>query len=276
MVIYRKNSSRMLMILLFLIPTLAILSSLYLYQHTGKREILKFDLVQFVYAFVLTPIIYVWLKSFLFVFLVRELDLRLSVTDIFIADTAYTIIFMFVYAFLVIHSLTKSFELKRSRDPFYDIFQHSEFFHLLTSHAAIYIGSVVLISVLSTVNVLSPLLIAQNMVGFYIAIFSGFLVGGAIYIGLFLTDDEFEAKYPRFEMFVRLVFVLVFIFHIGLYFLFRPQFDLSRVMYWFVFMVLAGFVLSSFLVERSEKVVRFLKRLHYKSPERAKKARLKR
>lgn len=111
----------MFLIILFLVPTFAILSSLYLYQHTGKREILKFDLVQFVYAFILAPIVYIWLKSFLFVFLVSELNLHLSVTDLFIADTVLTIIFLYVFAFLVIHSLTKSFELKRLRDPFYAV-----------------------------------------------------------------------------------------------------------------------------------------------------------
>lgn len=256
----------MFLIILFLVPTFAILSSLYLYQHTGKREILKFDLVQFVYAFILAPIVYIWLKSFLFVFLVSELNLHLSVTDLFIADTVLTIIFLYVFAFLVIHSLTKSFELKRLRDPFYDIFQHSEFFHLITSHVILYVGAVILITIISTVNVFIPLSVANNMAVFYISLLLGFIVGVIVYTGLLLTDDEFDIRYPRFEMFVELLFIVFFIYNIGLYFYFRPSFDLAYVMYWFVFMILGGFITGSLILDRSEKIVKRLKKLHYKTP----------
>ncbi len=256
----------MLLVVLFLVPTFAILSSLYLYRHTGKREILRFDLVQFVYAFVLTPIVYVWLKSFLFVFLVQELNLHLSVTDLFIADTVFTVIFLFVFAFLVIHSLTKSFELKRHRDPFYDIFQHSEFFHLLTSHVVLYVGAVVLINIISTVNVFIPLEVVNNMFVFYAALVLGFIIGIIIYIGILLTDDEFDVKFPRFEMFVELVYIAFFLFNIGIYFFLRPGFNLAHVMYWFVFMILGGFITGSLILDRSERIVKRLKKLHYKTP----------
>lgn len=252
------------MLFLFLIPALAILSALYLYQHTGKREILRFDLVQFVYAFVLTPIIYIWLKSFLFVFLVQELDLHLSVTDIFIADTAYTIIFLYVFAFIIIHSLTKSFQLKRLRDPFYDMFQHSEFFHMLTSHIPPYVGGIILFGILSTANVFIPLTAATNMLGFYIALCLGLLFGLVIYIALLLTDDDFEEKYPRFEMFIELLFVVSFIYLVLLYFLYRPEFNLGRVMYWFVLMITLGFIIGSYVLERSQKTVKLLKKFHYR------------
>lgn len=249
---------------LFLIPTLAILSAVYLYQHTGKREILKFDLVQFVYAFVLMPIVYVWLKSFLFVFLVKELNLHLSVTDIFIFDTAYTLIFLYVFAFSVIHSLTKSFELKRSRDPFYDIFQHSEFFHMLASHAPMYIGGPILFTILSTINVFIPLTTVSNMMGLYACIVSGFLFGIFIFVSLLLTDDDFEEKHPRFEMFIELVYITIFIYNIALYFLFHPKFNLGHGMYWFAFFCLTGFIVGSFILERSPRTVKFFQRFHYK------------
>lgn len=252
------------MLILFLIPTLAILSGLYLYQHTGKREILKFDLVQFVYAFILTPILYVWLKSFLFVFLVQELNLHFSVTDIFIADTVYSVIFLYFFAFMVIHSLTKSFELKRSRDPFYDIFQHSEFFHLLTSHAAVYVGAVILASILSTANVFIPLATTNNMLGIWIGVASGFIIGLVTYTALLLTDGPFEEKYPKFEMFIELTFVVFFIYDVGLYFLFRPEFNLQHIMYWFVFMIMTGFVIGSYVLERSQTVVKLFRKFHYK------------
>lgn len=251
---------------LFLVPVLAIAAALYLYQHTGKKEFLRFDLVQFVYAFILAPIIYIWLKSFLFVFLVRELNLSLSVTEIFLADTAYSVIFLFVYAFLVIHSLTKSFELKRSRDPLYDIFQHSEFFHMLTSHAAIYIGAVLLISVLSTVNVFFPLNFAQSLIAFYACLFGGLIVGLIIYVGLLLTDDDFEVKHPKFEMVVELVYAAFFIYHVVLYFYFRPAFNMTEVVYWFIFMILLGFIFSSYVLDRSEKFLKVMRKFHYKKP----------
>ncbi len=256
----------MLMLVLFLIPVLAFISGLYLYQHSGKKEILRFDLVQFVYAFILSPIMYIWLKSFLFVFLVKELNLRLSVTDIFIADTIYTIIFLYVFAFFVIHSLTKSFELKRLRDPFYDIFQHSEFFHLLTSHVVLYVGGLLLATILSTVNVFIPLGVSSNAPVFYGALFLGLLSGITINIWILLTDDEFDVMYPKFEMFIELVFALIFIFDIALYFYFRPEFNVTRGMYWFVLMLVGGFVLGSLLIERSKRVTNLLRRFHYKTP----------
>jgi uncharacterized membrane protein YiaA len=254
----------MFLLILFLVPTLAVLSSLYLYQHTGKKEFLKLDLVQFVYAFILSPIIYVWLKSFLFVFLVGELNLHLSDADVFIADTAYTIIFLYFFAFLVIHSLTKSFELKRSRDPFYDIFQHSEFFHLLTSHAVIYIGAMILLSALSILNVFIPLSVSASMPIFYAVLMVGFIFGLVADISLLLNDGPFEERYPKFEMFIELLYAFVFILNVGFYFYFRPPFNMSHVMYWFVLIGLSGFVLSSIFLERSEKVVGFIKKFHYK------------
>lgn len=254
------------MLILFLIPILAIFSALYLYQHTGKKEILKFDLVQFVYAFVLSPIVYVWLKSFLFVSLVRELNLHLSVTDIFIADTVYTVIFLYVFAFIIIHSLTKSFSLKRSRDPFYDLFQTSEFFHMITSHVAFYVGGALLFTILAVVNVFIPLTTASSMLGFFSALALGVLFGFTVFVGLLLTDDDFERKYPRFEMLIELLFAALFILDIVLYFYLRPAFNLSRIMYWFNFMALGGFIVSSLLIERSAKMVKFLQKFHYKTP----------
>lgn len=254
------------MLILFVIPVLAILSALYLYQHTGKKEILKFDLVQFVYAFILAPIVYVWLKSFLFVFLAGALNLHLSVTDIFIADTVYTIIFLYVFAFIIIHSLTKSFSLKRSRDPFYDLFQTSEFFHMITSHVAFYVGGAVLFTILAVINVFIPLAIKNNMAGLYVGLVLGLLFGFVIFVALLLTDDDFERKYPRFEMFIELLFAGLFILDVALYFYFRPEFSLGRVMYWFNFMALAGFIVSSLVIERSARTVKFLQRFHYKTP----------
>lgn len=254
----------MLTLVLLLVPTLAVISALYLYQHTGKKEILKFDLVQFAYAFVIAPIIYVWLKSFLFTLLVRELNLHLSVTDIFIADTVYTILFLYFFAFIIIHSLTKSFSLKRSRDPFYDIFQMSEFFHMITSHVVFYVGGAILFTLLSTINIFFPVTSATNNMLFYTSLFLGLVFGFIVYVGLLLTDDDFEEKYPRFEMFIELLFGALFILDVGLYFYFRPEFDLGRVMYWVSLMAFAGFIVSSLLIERSQKLVAVLKRLHYK------------
>src|SRR3989344_3589542 len=61
--------------LIYLIPVLSVLSALALYHKSGKMEILKFDVVQFWYAFVLAPILFVWFKSFLFITLRDELNL---------------------------------------------------------------------------------------------------------------------------------------------------------------------------------------------------------
>ena len=40
----------------FVIPVLVLASATMMYALTGKKEIFKFDLVQFVYAFVVSPV----------------------------------------------------------------------------------------------------------------------------------------------------------------------------------------------------------------------------
>ena len=51
---------------LVLLPVAMILGSLLAYRFNGRREILRFDLVQFLYAFILTPLTFVWGKVLLF------------------------------------------------------------------------------------------------------------------------------------------------------------------------------------------------------------------
>lgn len=256
----------MLSLLIFLVPVFAVVSGLYLYRHTGKRELLKFDLVQFIYAFILAPISYLWMKSFLFVFLVRELNLTLTITDIFIADAAYTVIFLYFYAFLVIHSLTKSFELKRSSDPLHDIFKHSEFFHLLTSHVVLYVGAAVLLFIPAVINVFFQFNIAYNQAFFYLVLVAGAFTGLTVHVWIINTDDEFDVLYPRFEKFIEFVYASFFILLLVVYFLFRPDYSMEYFMYWFMFMFFGGFVVASLTLERSERLVRVLKKFHYKAP----------
>lgn len=104
-----------LAIFLFVIPLLTLVSGVLLYGQHGKKEFLKLDFVQFMYSFVIAPVMFVWLKSFLFFILRNELNFRLSISEIFIVDTIYSTLVMFIFAFVVIHSLTKSFNLKREK-----------------------------------------------------------------------------------------------------------------------------------------------------------------
>lgn len=248
------------MIFIFLLPVLIISSAVFMYEYTGRKELLKLDLVQFVYAFILTPMVFIWLKSFLFYFLVNELNAGLTVQQIFVVDTIYSVIFLFVFAFIVMHSLTKSFEIKRSRDPQYDIFAHSEFFHLVSSHSVIYVGAMVLFSFLSIVNLYIPLVSNLSIVGLYFMAGFGFVFGIASFISLLLT----EINNLKFVKTIKSLFAFFFLFHIMLYALFSPGFDGGRVMFWFVCMIFSGFVFSSLLIERSEKAMKFLRKLHYK------------
>src|SRR3989344_326284 len=272
---------------IYLIPVLSMLSALALYRKNGRREILKFDVVQFWYAFVLVPVLFVWFKSFLFFTLRDELNLyrtaadfcrnlqqlapqltncdaynynqgstNLSLTGLFIADTVYSVVFLFVYAFVVIHSLTKSLENKRYKDPLYDVFKHSEALHLWISHVFIYVGVMVLISLLSLMNVWFPLQVSINKWQFYlmltIAVGTGVITFGGMWLSIFKES---------FWRLMKLVIGLFFLVHAAVYFLFDPTFSKQHLMYWMILIFFTTMVVLSFFFEKSNKAVNFFERM---------------
>jgi hypothetical protein len=249
-----------MVIFLFLVPLLGALSTLWLYRHTGKKEFFKFDLVQFIYGFIVLPLLFVWLKSFLFVIMRRELEITLSVTELFIIDTFFSVLFLFVFAFVVIHSLTKTFSLKYERDPLYDIFEHSEYYHLWLSHVVMFGGIMAVISFLSVLNLWVPFEIALSKLQFYGVLLVGMVLGLVAYIG------TRQANYGtgQFMRLMKLTFGLFFLIHVVAYLLFDPAFNAGFGFYWFTFMGFAMAVLCSFRFDRSERAVRLANKFKHR------------
>jgi hypothetical protein len=233
--------------LLFTIPFAALVSVMILYRHTGKKEILKLDSTQFLYAFVVSPVLLIWLKSFIFFLLRNELNLSLSITELLFIDTLFTVLFMYVFAFIVIHSLTKTFNLKITRDPLYDWFTHSEYFHMNLSHLAIYIGSMTMILALGVINVFVPLLIVSKFALY------GILIGGMLSgVAGFEAVLNYKSPDPIFLRIMKVYFALVFIVFVGVYAIFEPNFNAVHSAYWGAFGFFFMATVMSLFAEKPE------------------------
>ncbi len=248
-----------MIIAIFVIPILAIISAVLLFKFNGKRSILKFDFVQFIYAFVITPILFVWLKYFLFYILKQELSLRLSLNELFLADTILSVILLYVSFFIVIHSLTKTFNLNRQNDPLYDMVAHSEYLHLNLSHLAIYAGSMFVATLLSLSNLAVPLAIENTRNSFY-AIFGFGLLGG---IASFMGIWKYDSPDPNFMRIMKLLLAFFFLIHAVAYFWFDPGFNTSYILFWFVFALYMATMFMSLFAERPEKKMKIFRRMPF-------------
>lgn len=247
--------------LLLIIPMAAIVSGVLIYGRSGKRDFLKFDLVQFVYAFLLAPLLFVWMKSFLFYLLRQEFDVRLSLNEIFILDTMFSVLSIYIYSFIVIHSLTKSFELKRYVDPLYDVFSHAEALHLWISHTGMYVGGMIIFSIVSLTNVFLPAEIEMNRNFFYFSLGLGLLSGIFAFAGMWMSN--FTEK-PTFLKILKLSIAFCLTAHVAAYFIVDPSFGPSSIIYWTVFMAFLAAGLCSYVFERSEKASSWFERFHHK------------
>lgn len=236
---------------LLLIPLFTSIFGIFIYKFQDRKlEIFKLDIIQFVYLFVLAPTLYVWLKSFLFYIVRNELDLRLSVTDLFVIDTTFSVLAFIVMAAIAMHSLTKTFRLKREFDPHFDIFHLSEYFHLWWTHIVIWGGGMLLASFVSISNVLIPFqVISATKTQFYSLLLIGLLSGPITFFALWLSDAK-QGDFMRIMKLFMAFFVLV---HVVVYFIFEPAFTMANAGYWFIFFNLFSAVLCSSLFERYEK-----------------------
>lgn len=246
-----------MIIFVLLIPLLTLVSALFLYQHNGKRQILRFDLVQFIYAFVMAPALFIWLKSFLFFLVRNELDLRLSVTNLFVLDSVFSALFLYVYAFIVIHSLTKSFKMRKLVDPLYDMFHHSEYFHLWLSHIIIYGGGLMLFTVLSLVNTWIPVAFGLTQSQFYGLLLVSVVLGVGAFASVWLSNP-LQGNFMRL---MKLFFALSFLSQVLAYFILDPSFRPDYVMYWMMLIVSATLILCSLVFHRSERALNWIDRL---------------
>ncbi|NCN51188.1 MAG: hypothetical protein GW762_05585 [Candidatus Pacebacteria bacterium] len=239
-------------LLLFSIPIITTLVGfgIYRFQDGKQRELFKLDLVQFMYLFVLTPTLYVWLKSFLFFFLRNELTVTLSLTDIFVIDTVFSVVAFFTFAALAIHSLTKTFWLKRHHDPDFDLFHLSEYFHLYWTHVVIWTGGVALVSLVSFINVFIPIQVVHQSLQFYSVLGIAAITGLFTFMGIWGSDPG-QGNFMRI---MKLELMLAFVGHVLMYFLFDPNFKMPFGAFWFSLFCFLFASVASFFFDKSSRV----------------------
>jgi len=230
-------------IVLALVPLLALLTSVLVYNQNGKKEILRFDMVQFFYSFILMPTVFIWFKGFLFFLLKSELGGVISQNELFFWDTIYSVLFLFLFAFVVIHSLTKSFELKRNKDPLYDLFEHSEYYHLWVSHTIIFVGAMALSTLISAINIWIDSTFLLSKLSFYIALATAPIISAVAFKAFKIADfGDF-----RFLKLMKLFSGLFFLIHGIIFIIIEPAFDSTKIMYWYTANVFGVLSIISFL-----------------------------
>ena len=248
-----------MLLFLYLIPLFVIISGILVYPHNGKREFLKLDLVQFFYAFIVAPLLFVWLKSFLYILLKTELGNALSSSELFVIDTAFSLLSMYIFAFVVIHSLTATFSRRIVRDPLYDLFAHSEFFHLWLSHIVMFSGLMSIITIMGFLNIFFPLNMHITKPLFYLLCGSGVLAGLLTFLMIWLSDPRQEGA--RFMRLMKLMFGIFFILFCVVYFIFTPAFTAAQGMYWWSFFAITALVACSLFTYKSARAQTWVERL---------------
>lgn len=217
------------MVLIFaFFPVLIVCMGFIIRTFSGKRELLRMDMVQFFYAFVLTPAVIIWIKTVVFYILKKETG-HLNVDDIFIIDSALTLVSLYIFSFVVIHSLTKTFQIKMDKDPLFDIFNHSEYFHLWLSHMITYSGGLLLMLLLGLLNLFIPLTTMIGKTSLYIGLVMGILLGGLFYIAMYLYRVKEQRKFDRvikLQLYVHTSVIL------SSYFILKPDFSPTYFMFW--------------------------------------------
>ncbi len=210
-----------------LILILSVVVSIVLLNYNGRRQFLNFDVVQFFFSFIIVPVLFVWSKSFLFYLLRIEVGKTISLNQFFIWDTMFSVVFLFVSTFVVIHSLTKSFELHREKDPLVDLYELSEYFHQTFSHLAIYLGAFVLLTTISVINLLVP--VDPNVTTRF---YPGLALGIASGVVAYLAVVSYESATRQFLRIMKVAYGFTFLVHVLLYFIVSPPFTSTYVMYW--------------------------------------------
>lgn len=245
-------------LVLFIIPLFAVLSGFLIYRHNGRRQFLQLDLIQFLYTFILVPLFFVWVKTFTFFLLRSEQRVVLSVGELFVIDTIITLFLFYMYAFFVMHSLTKTFRLNTEKDPLYDLFHHSEYIHLWLTHIVTAIGTMALLVLLATINLFFPLTIQMSETLFYLVCGGGIVLGSVGFIGLWLTDPRQDGR--RYMRLMKLAIGIAFALLASLYFIINPNFSQEFSLFWFVFFAFSTMLVWSLFSYKSPRVYALLAR----------------
>jgi len=232
-------------LILFVIPVIVVFSVLILYRFQGKKYVLNFDLVQFLYNFVFAPLVFVWIKTIFFVILTTSPDLFLSDKQVFFADTLFSLIFLYIYAFFSMHSLTKTFHLKNF-DPLYDIFHDSEYMHLWLSHVVLFMGGMLILTILALANLFAPFNFSLSPFTFIIAMLGSFLVGIGFYLVL-LISEPLQQKRLTLSRLVKLGIGIFFSTHLIGYYFGSPTISAAYLFYWSSLSYFGGAFVFAFL-----------------------------
>lgn len=235
---------------------------LLIYKQNGKKQVFRFDVVQFTYLFVFMPVMFIWAKAFLFYLLNNEVGSGLDPKEVFVIDTTFSLLSFYIFSAVAIHSLTKTFWLRKHHDPEFDIFHLSEYFHLWWSHLMIFVGAMIVVSFLSTLNVLIPIQIIENKRNLLIALLVSIIVGIQIFFIIWSSDPKQERR--RFLRFMKLCLMSTFIYHVMLYFLFDPRFSIQHGVFWFILTTSLSATVSSFSLTKSSKAQKLQQKMVHK------------
>jgi hypothetical protein len=190
----------------------------------------------------------------------NELQLGLSTSELLIIDTAFSTGFLYIYAFVVMHSLTKSFNLKMSSDdPLYDLFIHSEYIHLWLSHIVTFVGVMAIMTFFSALNLFFPLQLVLSKALFYAICGVGLVSGLILFVGIWNSDPKQENAH--FMRLMKLAFGFFFIIHVVLLFLFDPSFSANYLAFWYTAALFTMTVVVSLFAYKSPRAQNLLGRL---------------
>jgi len=238
---------------LVLLPILILIFGFLIYRFNGRKELLRMDLVQFIYAFIITPTILIWIKTVVFFNLNNAVGIS-DPEDKFLIDTVLTTIALFIYAFVVIHSLTKTFAVRKNKDPLFDVFEHAEYFHLWLSHLVIYSGTLLIMFILGVLNIFSPLLISQSLISLYLGITAGILLSSLFYRSLWVYKVEKRAKFDRV---LKLQMYFYTFMLVVAYIIFRPKYSPQFSMYWCTSVFYIFLVIFSQMLKRGKNKLQY-------------------
>ena len=245
---------------LLLLPFILITCSILIYQFVGKGELWHFDIVQFFYAFVLTPLVFVWMKVLLFLLLKNNINNGFSDLNYLVIDSSLSLIFLYIFGFEMLHSLTKTVSLNVSKDPLYDIFHYLEYFHLWLTHLVVFGGGILAMTVLALVNLFFPLQLVLNQFEFYGLLLTGLIAGGLIFMGIWLSDPKQE-KGHHFLRIMKAIIGILFIGHLTGYFIMQPKLSSEFLVYWWSSLAFTIMVLAAFFTYKSNRARNWIERL---------------
>lgn len=237
-------------IIIAVLPLLIVISSVVMYHLNGKKEIFHMDMTQFLYTFIIGPVGFVWMKSLLFFLLRNELNLRLTLSEYLTIDTLFSVFFLFVYAFVVIHSLTKSFQLSTEKDDVFEFFAKSEFFHMDFSHYGIYLGIILLGVFLGLANLFFPFLIQPlSKLQFYWCLLGSGIFGLIAQAGMYL----YRSNGRHFLRLIKFFLGIAFLTLACGYILLEPNFNSQYIVYWSILAMTITMVAISLFSEQKQQ-----------------------